>query len=109
MTYIRINDFGLIAQPYLGPLLKHAAEVSKTPATGEISKDLPEELLWVHAGAPGTVVLLLMAGPRAPAGVEARHPVRVVLLPLHLVAQHLHTVQSHATGTTLDIMLRSRT
>ena len=87
--------------PYLRPLIKHAAEVSEPPATGELAEDLLEELLGVHAGTARAVVLLLPGARAPPAGVEARRAVRVILLPLHLVAEHLHTgrVQRYWTHT----------
>ena len=74
---------------YLRPLFEHVVNVSEAHSSSELSKDLPEELLRIDVGAPGSVVLLL-AGPGS-TGVESRRSVRVVLLPLHLVAQHLHT------------------
>lgn len=76
------------ARSHLGPLVKHVVDVAKACASSKLSKDLPEQLLWVNARPTGPVVLLLTC---ATVGVESRCPVHVVLLPLHLIAQHLDT------------------
>lgn len=49
----------------------------------KLSKDAPEEFFRVDVGRSSPVVLLLARA--ATVGVEAQ----VVLLPLHLIAQHL--------------------
>lgn len=65
----------------LWPVLKKAvSEVHK------LSKDPPEEIFGVHARGPGPVEVLFARA--AALWVEAQ----VVLLPLHLIAQHLFLV-----------------
>lgn len=49
----------------------------------KLSKDAPEEIFRVDVGRPSPVVLLLTCA--AMVGVEAQ----VILLPLHLITQHL--------------------
>lgn len=74
----------------LWPLIKKAVEVAEVC---KLPKDAPEELLRVDAGRPGPVVLPLARA--ATAGVEAQ----VVLLPLHLITQHLFSGKSKCTDS----------
>lgn len=72
----------------LRPLLKHLVDLlSETSGSSKLSKDLPEELLWVNTGLLRPVVLLLALSRMALA--QTRRPVRVVPLPFHFVAEHL--------------------
>lgn len=72
---------------YLRPLVEHVAEVSKAHAPRKLSKNLPKELFGVYGGPPRSVVLLLARSSSV--RVEGRSSVRIVLFPLHLIAQHL--------------------
>lgn len=71
-------------QAYLLRLIEYTLEISKR-WWWEFPKDLPEELLWVDSGASLPVALSGAASPR----IEASRAVRIILLPLHLVTQHL--------------------
>lgn len=77
-----------MATTYLLGLIKYGIEVAEATASRELPKDLAEQFLWVHAVGLSTPVLLVSTTARL-AGVEPCHPVRVILLPLHLVTQHL--------------------
>lgn len=73
---------------YLLRLVKDSLKISER-GSRELPKDLPEELLGVDGGAAAPV-LPPRAGPGARrAGLEAGRAVGIVLLPLHLVTQHL--------------------
>lgn len=67
-------------------LIKHGAEVSEAAASGELAKDLAEELLRIHVAGLPAPVLLPAAGLTR---VEARCAVHVVLFPLAFITEHL--------------------
>lgn len=69
----------------LWPVIKKAVEV---PEVCKLSKDAPEEFFRVDARRPGPVVLL--PARAATVWVEAQ----VILLPLHLITQHLFSGKS---------------
>lgn len=73
-------------------MLKYVVDIPEAHSSSKLSKDLPEELFRIYTG-PGSVVLLL-ACPGS-AGVEARCSVCVILLPLHLITQHLNTTRAN--------------
>lgn len=67
-------------------LIKHGAEVPEAAASGELAKDLAEELLRIHVASLPAPVLLPAAGLTC---VEARCAVHVVLFPLAFITEHL--------------------
>lgn len=69
----------------LWPVIKKAVEV---PEVCKLSKDAPEEFFGVDARRPSPVVLLLARA--ATVWVKAQ----VILLPLHLITQHLFSGKS---------------
>lgn len=73
----------------LGPLFKHLVDVSEASGSTELSEDLPEEFLRVNISLTSPVVLLLALPSLVLA--KACSPVRVILLPLHLITEHLDT------------------
>lgn len=75
----------------LWPFIKKAVEAAKV---GKLSKDAPEELFGVDARRPGPVVLLPACA--ATVRVEAQ----VIVLPLHLIAQHLFSGRSRRKDST---------
>lgn len=67
-------------------LIKHGVHVSEATPPRKLSKDLPEQLFWVHSG-PASPVLLLSRPTRVGTG----RTVRVILLPLQLITEGLYT------------------
>ncbi len=66
-------------------LFKHGVEVAEATPPSELSKDLPEQLFWVHGGPASPVLLLL---PR-PTRTRTSRTIRVILLPLQLITEGL--------------------
>lgn len=80
MDTLKTFPFENVSASHLWPVIKNAVEVAEVR---KLSKDAPEEIFRVDVGRPSPVVLLLTRA--AMIGVEAQ----VVLLPLHLITQHL--------------------
>lgn len=76
-------------------LIEDAVEIAETSRSGKLPEDFAEELLGIDGG-PAAPVLLT-----ASARVEPGGAVRVVLFPLHLVAEHLKT-NHHVNVTFCD-------
>lgn len=73
----------------LRPLFKHLVYVSEASCSSELSEDLPEEFLRVNVSLTSPVVLLLASPSLVLA--KACSPVSVILLPFHLITEHLDT------------------
>lgn len=73
---------------YLLWLLKDSLKITKR-GSWELPKDLPEELLGVDGGATAPVLPPRASPCPGRTGLETRCAVGIVLLPLHLVTQHL--------------------
>ena len=81
-------------------LVEYGVEVSEAARAGELPEDLAVELLGVHAAGLSAPVLLPSAATaaRLPRTAEAGRTVRVVLLPLALVAQDLSRCAQQVTS-----------